>query len=146
MVQTVAMNNAYASAALRMRAHAESVFADPRAGTADHLFGLAAECALKAILHGRGVIPAPPAFPSDKATRKSFSTHIDRLWGEYAAWAAGESAQLQLNPTSSFGSWRAEDRYQHDNFFTLPRVAGHRTGAQTTAALLEQAIIDGVVE
>ena len=140
------MINAYASAAQRMRAHAENIFADPRLGTADHLFGLAAECALKAILHGRGVIPAPPAFPPDKATKQRFATHIDRLWGEYVAWAAGGSAHLQLEPTSSFSSWRVEDRYQHDSFFTQPRAEAHQIGAATTAALLERAIIDGVVK
>ena len=145
MVQGTGMRNAYASAALRMRAHAESIFADPRLGTADHLFGLAAECALKAILYGRSVIPAPPGRPADKALRARFSTHIDILWGEYVTWAAGRSP-LQLEATSSFPLWRAEDRYQHDSFFTLARVTAHRAGAATTAALLERAIIDGVVQ
>src|SRR6202000_1388751 len=101
---------------------------DVRLGTSDHLFGLAAECALKAILQAHGVIPPPPARPADKRARAKFSTHIDELWEEYVAWAAGTST-LELPATSSFGSWRAHDRYQHDDFFTLPRVEMHRTGA-----------------
>lgn len=138
------MDNAYASAAKRMRAHAEDIFDDVRLGTSDHLFGLAAECALKAILHAHGVIPPPPDFPADKLTKKKFSTHIDQLWGEYVAWAAGLTT-LELPATSSFDAWRVADRYQHDDFFTLPRVEVHRAGATTAAELLERAIVDGVV-
>lgn len=80
----------------------------------------------------------------DKETRAKFSTHIDELWEEYGAWAEG-TATLELPAASSFGSWRAHDRYQHDDFFTLPRVEMHRAGAAITAALLERAIVDGVV-
>lgn len=132
---------------MRMRAHAEIILHnayDARLGTSDHLFGLAAECALKAILHAHSVIPAPPAFPADKETKAKFSTHINKLWGEYVAWADG-SKTLQIPATSSFDAWRAEDRYLHDDYFKPPRVDTHRVGAATTAELLERLILDGVV-
>jgi hypothetical protein len=140
------MMNAYASAAMRMHAHAEQTFVDvSRLGTADHLFGLAAECALKAVLEACHVIPPPPARPANAAVRQRFSTHIDRLWGEYVAWAASQGA-LQLPAASGFTAWRAEDRYQHDSFFTQTRADTHRADAALAVALLELAILNGVVQ
>lgn len=138
------MRNAYASAAQRMHADAARSDNPLRPGTADHLFGLAAECALKAILLAHGVIPEPPKKPADLAIRKQFAAHINQLWGEYVAWARSLGA-LQLTSAPPFESWRVHDRYLHDDVFTADRVAQHRAGAVETTTLLERAIVDGVV-
>jgi len=139
------MKNAYASAARRMHADATRSDNPLRLGTADHLFGLAAECALKAILLAHSVIPEPPKKPADSAIKKRFSQHINELWGEYVAWAQSRGA-LQLTSESHFALWRADDRYLHDDVFTADRVAKHRAGAQATASLLERAVLDGLVQ
>ena len=139
MIRLRPMISAYASAARRMHDHARQLSSEPRMGTADHLYGMAAECALKAILHAYNVIPAAPRKPA-----KPFSVHIDRLWQEYAAWAAGHGAYT-VPRSSPFGRWRVEDRYRHDDDFDAARLHAHREGASMVAKLLGQAIVDGVV-
>lgn len=134
------MKNAYASAAMRMRQDAEHLSQGGRLGTPDHLFGLAAECALKAVLHAKGVLLEPPALPP-----RDYRKHIDGLWPEYQAWAS-TTGVLLLASDSLFTDWNVSDRYHHDDCFSPMQVARHREGARFTAELLERAAIDGVVQ
>lgn len=108
-------------------------------GTPDHLFGLAAECALKAILMGIGALALSP---SGKPPL-NFQRHVDLLWNEYPAHVGGRTA-LSI-PANPFRMWTVHDRYEEDATFTEARVAAHRRGAEIAMAVLEQAIVDGVV-
>jgi len=139
------MNSAYGSAATRMWTDAETLYASTRLGTADHLYGLAAECCLKAILHAVGIIPADaPSKP-----QKPFGVHIDRLWGEYNAALAGPHsatyAVAQLNPFN-VGPWKADDRYLHDSKFSATRVSAHQNGAKQAWVMFEQAVLNGTIQ
>lgn len=115
---------------------------DGRLGSADHLYGLAAECALKAILVGWGVIPAmgpPPKSP--------YKVHIDKLWDEFGAYVRshGHSTYVFPSGASPFSGWLAEHRYDEDSTFTVPRVQAHGAGSREAYRLFEQAVTDGVV-
>jgi hypothetical protein len=131
----------YQIAAARCWTDGETLFAAGRLGTPDHLYGLAAECALKAILHGIGVIP-----PAAERPPHPYKEHIDKLWDEYESTVAGRAlASLQVSQPSPFLGWRVSDRYAGDATFSPVRVAGHRAGARSAMQLLEQAQIAGVV-
>lgn len=111
-----------------------------RLANADHLYGLAAECALKAVLVGLGVI-LPAQNPS-----KMWRKHIDQLWGEYVAYVSGTVHRgylvASVNP---FQDWEAGHRYEEDALFTPSRLTVHAEGALAAGLILEQAILDGVV-
>jgi len=131
------METRYAEPARRAFADAEALWLDGRLGTADHLFGLAAECALKAILCGLGLITAdPPPAP--------FKVHINKLWGEYLTSLQGPAAPA-IPRSSPFSDWNVNDRYEDDAFFRPERVAPHRDGARETLLAFEEAVTQGVV-
>ena len=113
-----------------------------RSGTADHLYGIAAECALKAVLVGLGEIP-PNAAPASKS---GYKVHIDQLWIQYGGTISGKGhAALALPPSTPFAQWRAEHRYEDDGLFTETRVEGHRNAALIVFQVLESARIAGLV-
>jgi hypothetical protein len=132
----------FAAAAQRTWADAEVLFGGTSLGTADHLYGLAAECALKAILVGLGVFPS-----TGPTTKRPWKVHADQLWHEYTAYVSGLAGRGTLVPAgpNPFSGWRAEHRYEEDATFTPIRLNGHRVGARAAMATLEQARIDGVV-
>ena len=78
--------------------------------TADHLAGLAVECALKALLIGVGGV-----LPSATGIQKPFAKHGTALWGEAVAHLQGHSATSYFAPvllTNPFGDWDIADRYE----------------------------------
>jgi hypothetical protein len=111
-------------------------------GTADHLYGLAAECALKTILVGLQLMPA--SGPTSKSPLKS---HIDRIWTEYNAHISGLAgrAALLLDFVNPFGKWQVGDRYEEDLTFTVTRLDEHRHGALMAMTMLEKARYEGLV-
>lgn len=135
------MNTHFAEPARRCFQDAETLFRSGRLGTPDHLYGLAAECALKAILVGLKVI-------CDLSPERRYKVHIDKLWGEYllAVSSRGRSARsLSLDSYNPFISWLSEHRYWDDGAFDADRVSKHREGARKAIALLECARLNGVV-
>jgi hypothetical protein len=129
----VAAQRTYRDAALLEQAQ--------RLANADHLYGLAAECALKAVLVGLGVIPSAGPPPRDR-----WRKHIDQLWAEYVAYVSGTLHRgylvASVNP---FQDWEAGHRYEEDALFTPSRLTAHAAGALSAGLILEQAILDGVV-
>ncbi len=111
-----------------------------RIANADHLYGLAAECALKAILVGLGVIP--PSAPPPKTWWK----HINLLWNQYSTYVSGHHHSSYLvTSTNPFADWVVDHRYEDEALFTEARLRAHAAGALAAGLLLEQAILDGVV-
>ena len=79
---------------------------------ADHLAGLAAECALKAILIGFfGVSTNPSGDVADRAYQK----HLDRLWPIFQSRVAGNTAIAGLvsapGHNATVQRWDVRDRY-----------------------------------
>ena len=118
-------------------AHLES---DQRWANADHLYGMSAECGLKALMAVFGM-PTTGGDPDDWADRK----HIDELWDRYEAYRSGHQAgpEYQLTGPNPFATWRAKQRYHARTGFTQATVAPHRMAAITVAALVQQARGDG---
>ncbi len=122
-----------------------------RLPNASQLFGLSAECALKAVLVGLGV----PTHPTHGGVADTHQYgHLPGLWQQFAVYAAGQLGGKYLAvlvPPSGtgapFATWSVNDRYAPDTWLAArnPSVTNHRTVARDCVALLELAQEDGVV-
>lgn len=139
------MTTDYRDATERHWGDAEYLLGDNRIANADQLFGLSAECALKAVMQGLGMELKADGSPQEKSHR----VHINHLWDVFRAFAqtrsgARYSAILDelMNP---FADWDISHRYCHRSGIAQSMVVDHKQGAQTTKAVLETAILEAVV-
>ena len=108
---------------------AEYLFDAGRWGNADQLYGLSAECGLKAVMVADGLPVDAAGSPRDKDYRQ----HVDKLWGTFHAFVQGQrtSHLLRHLPQSNpFKSWRVANRYADDVHFNQTTVASHRVAAR----------------
>lgn len=110
-----------------------------RLANANHLWGFAAECSLKAVL--RAVDPT--LFEADGRPKKPYKKHVDALWGQVHAFFTGRSMSRLAStlPTANpFAGWSVDARYDADA--DAPDAASHgkhQRGAQHCLWLLEMA-------
>ena len=100
-----------------------------RLANADHLYGLSAECGLKALLRQDGDPIAGP-------TR----CHVNQLWGQCDSLALGRGGATsdfnsQVNP---FHDWRIDDRYAHRSSIGSEQLQRHRSGAEQVRTMIER--------
>jgi HEPN domain-containing protein len=131
----------YRDAAERHRADAELLFAHKRWPNADQLYGLAAECGLKAVMKALGMALRPDGAPRAKTHR----VHIDRLWDEFRTFATGRggadfASRLGGNP---FHDWRIEQRYAPSVEVTRQAAVRHQQGAERVFTVVEMAVMQG---
>jgi hypothetical protein len=134
----------YSHAAHRHFADCNTLVGGGRAGNASHLAGLAAECALKAVLEGLGVLVLDT---SGKPIDKKHICHINKLWDEFQAGMAGSRARtyVSLDGTNPFAAWSIGQRYEEDRTIDLPTAEAHCSGARKVMVLLERARLEGDV-
>lgn len=139
----------FAAAARRHFADAELLHVQQRLASADHLAGIAAECALKAILidHMNGYLNSRnrPDHPNRDSSHRY--SHLPDLWDEIALVAQGR-AWNQLTTifvTNPFERWNVAERYSDGNHITAQRSAEHLTAARTIIDLHHQATTYGVI-
>jgi hypothetical protein len=105
-----------------------------RLDNADHLFGLAAECAVKYALLCSGVKADPP-----RGIEQRFANHIDKLRNEASQYLQSRKAlnlaALLLDP-GYFANWKVHDRYEADNFVDRNRCTLHACHARATVNLV----------
>ncbi|MBE9404964.1 SAM-dependent methyltransferase [Brachybacterium sp. Marseille-Q2903] len=131
----------FAGAHDRHLSDAEHLENSARLSNADHLYGFAAECGLKALMTKFGM-PVDPAGDPLRPNR----VHIDSLWTRYSVYASGPSASAyQLDATNHFDDWRAADRYAEDGHVTATSLERHRNGAAQVDALVRQARVEGLL-
>lgn len=134
----------YGDAAERHWEDAEHLLADNRFANADHLFGLSAECALKSVMLRLGMALQVDGAPQERKHR----VHIDRLWDEFVTFANNRNCAKYAAGISGgsnpFCKWNVAQRYCHRSQITQVIVETHKRGAQTTRAVLNEAILDGV--
>ena len=142
----------FQAAARRHHGDAGFLLADSRWANADHLAGLAAECALKAIMqfmpfratpNARGVLVWGHS-------SKELKQHIDKLWRELAQNVSGYAAPTFIGLLASpgpkpFANWHVEDRYSDGLAITQQETIEHLNAAGQVLAVLQQAAIDGYV-
>ena len=106
-----------------------------RYDNADHLAGLAAECALKALLAAvPGVTVNAKGILVDSASTR-YNLHVEDLWGSVQAVPAAAPSQAQaalaaLPTTNPFHGWSISDRY------AAPHISQAVASAHLAAALV----------
>ena len=121
------------------------LLAGKRLANADHLFGLSAECALKAVMRALGMTLRPDGAPADITLR----VHINQLWNEFITFAhrrsgAHYAAQISGIP-NPFANWDVNQRYDHRAGVTPVIAANHQQAAQMAKQVLDNAILNGDV-
>ena len=105
---------------------------------ADHLYGLAAECALKALLIKSGI----SSTESGDINQKRFRKHIDQLWKEYYSFMLYKIYDIpEDNP---FQNWKIDQRYAHSEYITEYIVKTHIDAVTKINNIIKQAELDGV--
>lgn len=121
------------------------LLSETRLANADQLFGLSAECALKAVMLSLGMTLRPDGAPEDRQHR----VHINHLWNEFVAFAHDRSgahyAARMTGIPNPFDDWDVNQRYQHRSSITRQVVEKHQQAAMTAKQVLETAVLNGDV-
>ncbi len=137
------MKTDFGDAATRHWEDAELLRGEEQWANADHLYGVAAECALKAVMVMLGMKTEPDdGSPSESRHKK----HINRIWGEFSTFAAGRSEgryNEMLPPGTPFADWDVAQRYAARREFSKARVTLHRAAAEAVRKILASARLDG---
>ncbi|QVL47243.1 MAG: SAM-dependent methyltransferase [Thiocapsa sp.] len=138
------MTTDFKDAAHRHWEDAELLGSRGRWPNADHLYGFAAECALKAVMVGLGMQLGPDGKPP-----KPHAVHIHQLWDQFLTFAngkrqAGYAAMLQQS--NPFSTWHESQRYWDSTGIGSADANAHRAGASQTLGVLSQARQDGWVK
>lgn len=132
------MKNDYKNAFDRHLADAKLLLKNQRLANADHHYGVAAECALKALLITQGI-------PSqDGEICKHYKAHINALWRKYYAFMQTKNT-YPLPLANPFDDWNIDQRYSNENNITLTATENHRKAVeQTINNIVKKAKLDGV--
>lgn len=135
----------FRDAADRHFGDADLLSSNNHVANADHLFGLSAECALKAVMLGLGMHLKPNGAP----TETRHKVHINKLWPEFSTFALGRKGTkyaTAIDPTANpFNDYDVDQRYSHRSDITDATLNGHKTGAETAMKVLITAKLDGVL-
>jgi len=118
-----------------------------QAQAGDHVGGLAAECALKAVLEALGFFNDDRGVPLDKVPER-FHEHLPIIWDELVLVMGGraEGRLLASLPMQNpFSAWSIFGRYDGD--WEAPHSAAEARveGEMATMRVLEAALLDGVL-
>ncbi|MBI5606694.1 MAG: SAM-dependent methyltransferase [Deltaproteobacteria bacterium] len=133
----------FRDAAERHWEDAGHLLAETRLANADHLFGLSAECALKAVMLSMGMTLRPDGAPADRMHR----VHINHLWNEFITFAHQRSGVHYISHLSGvlnpFANWDVNQRYDNRTGVTPVIAADHQQAAQMAKQVLDNAILNG---
>lgn len=143
-------NPDFKMAARRHHDDARFLLGDGRSPNADHLAGLAAECALKAIMQLAPFNLAPNAkgILVGGQPAKKLQKHGTDLWKELAQIISGHSAPVfaaLLVTQDPFANWDVSDRYSDGTAITQQDATAHLGTAGQFLVVLQQAALDGYV-
>ena len=129
------------AAHLRHWRDAELLFEHRRWANADHLYGLSAECGLKALMVDLGMEVTED---DGRPARPEHRQHVNALWSEFISFAIGNSFQyLDMLPDGEpFDDWSTADRYAHGSHFSDAGVSPHRSAADAVRKMMQTAQLD----
>lgn len=110
---------------------------------ADQLYGLSAECSLKAVMVGLGMQTTKKGAPKDHAHK----VHMPELWMAFQSFAEGRLASRYLEPLAHlnpFADWSVDQRYWASSAIGAARASDHHNAAAMCRESMELAILDGV--
>lgn len=137
------MSTDFRDASARHFEDAEILLAQTREANADHLFGLSAECSLKAVMLALGMKPDPLGSPEDRGHR----VHMPEIWAAFQSFAQGRLASRYLEPldkANPFADWAIDQRYSAQTAITAPALSRHMAAAEQCRESLEKLLFDGV--
>lgn len=122
---------------------AEFLYAEKRWANADHLFGVAAECGLKALTE---------KFKGG-ALQRAERLHINEpskpanAWDIFESYRSGHSlsAKFSMPPDNPFLDWDVSQRYASRTNFNQAVVDPHREGADLVMNLVITADVEGIL-
>jgi len=116
---------------------------DPkRLANADHLYGLAAECGLKALMEKAD---DPLDLENNPGHRVKYKKHINATWAHYEDFRNGLLATYALGSTNNFDNWLIDQRYAAESHFSHVRVERHMRGARAVYDLVKRAEDEGIL-
>ena len=116
---------------------------EPRVANADHLFGLSAECSLKAVMLALGMAVNIDGAPADRGHK----VHMPELWAAFQSFAEGRLASRYLEPldkANPFSDWAVDQRYWTRAAVKAPAPSRHMVAAAQCLSSLEKLLFDGV--
>ena len=115
----------FADAHRRHLEDAELLFDRERRANADHLYGLSAECGLKAVMESAGVWDEPGNPPVE------YRVHVHVLWPLFVDYMETSGELWDEFPDDEpFDDWSHLDRYAHRRNFRSSGVQPHRDAAE----------------
>jgi len=113
---------------------AELLFQEGRLANADHLYGLSAECGLKALWLRITRLTSLP---------RRQRVHINHFWDDFVRLSRNQrSSQMlggRLPPQNPFSNWSVNQRYASRQHFDQRLMEAHRRGAERVRNLVQNA-------
>jgi hypothetical protein len=134
----------YLDAFRRHGEDAERLYKAERWANADHLYGMSAECGVKAVMKALGMTVNRAGRPIDE----KYTVHINDLWDAFLTFAQGKGAARYvalLPPSNPFANWRVGQRYANQHNFAESFVQAHRRGLEYVCSLVRAALEDGLL-
>jgi hypothetical protein len=116
---------------------------EPREANADHLFGISAECSLKAVMLALGMKVNTDGAPTDRGHK----VHMPELWAAFQSFAEGRLASRYLEPldkANPFSDWAVDQRYWARAAITAQAPSRRMAAATQCRLSLEKLLFDGV--
>ena len=115
-----------------------------RLANADHLYGLSAECGLKALMQKLGM-----KMQGNRPNKREDMKHVNNgLLDRYESYRKGrrDSAKFSLpwQDRFPFVNWDISDRYANRNHFAEERLSEHRSGAKDVKDLVARLKREGL--
>lgn len=136
------MSNDFLDASERHFVDADVLRREGSIANADHLYGLSAECSLKAIMEALGM-KMKNGIPDDKGHK----VHMPELWAAFQSFAQGRLAARYLEPldhNNPFSDWSIDQRYWTRSVITATALGDHEAAAQRCRTSIETLVLDGV--
>lgn len=143
----------FENAALRHCNDAERLYQLKERPNADHLFGLAAECALKYFLMKENLLvldaKGKPCPTNTNKKSSLYMVHINGLWKEFSGSLCQRNANFYISliddSANPFNDWDINHRYWNGNAIPLQNIDKHRLSAQRLIAGIEKLKLDGIL-
>ena len=142
ILMRVYMHTDFYNAFFRHATDADLLLDKKRWANADHLYGLAAECALKKLLQLQGIKTKDDGSPK----KYKYRVHINKLWDAYPNFMQTRDAYT-IPEENPFLDWDIAQRYTHEKDITEQMCRNHCAAVNILKKILRKAMLfDGRIE
>lgn len=136
------MNTDFTNAFTRHFNDAQFLLEKQRFANASQLYGLAAECGLKALMIKFGM-QLKGNLPQDKDDK----VHANGIWQRYQSYQSGHisGAGYGLTAQNPFSTWSVHQRYWKSSCVTEQHAQSHQQGAKDVETLVKKAQLAGLL-